>query len=122
MRKLLSLISGLFLTVFGAVPLLNQLGLISFKLPLISSILLLALAGAAGILLLMDGIAEWQNMHASLGMLSILLALILITLGVLIILIQLGTLTFQLPLIPLAVEALVTLTGILLIIGGFIGF
>ncbi len=122
MRKLLSLISGLFLTIFGAVPLLNQLGLISFQLPLISSILLLALAGAAGILLLMDGIAEWQNMHASLGMLSILLALILITLGVLIILIQLGTLTFQLPLIPLAVEALVTLTGILLIIGGFIGF
>jgi hypothetical protein len=117
-RKAFSIILGLIFLVLGVIPLLNYFKVMSFSLPTVPLIVLSILALAGAVMLVIDGFKEGQSFGSTkvIGIISIIMALILIVYG----LNYFGILPFSIPAVGgLIIDILFTIAGILLIIGAF---
>ena len=118
-RKVISFVLGLVFLALGLLPLLGV------NLPPIPALVLWLLALAGGIYLLIDAYKERMGMGLSkfIMWLSVIVGLLILTLGLIPILNSMGVLAFALPVLGAAVvNILYTVAGVLLIIGSFIGF
>jgi hypothetical protein len=96
------------------------LGLISFTLPKIPEFILWTIAMVGSIVLLIDAyheIHEFGTFHKIVMIATFVVAIVIFLYGIH----SFGILPFTLPTIPLLIEILMALGGILLIIGGFMG-
>ncbi len=119
-RKTFSIILGLIFLALGGIPLLNSLNVIGFSLPTIPMIVFWILALLGALFLIIDGFKEGAEFGAkkTIGMISIVFALILIVFG----LGSFGILPFALPEVSvIIINILFAVAGLLLIIGGFSG-
>lgn len=120
-RKIMSIILGLILLVLGLIPLLNMMGVISFSLPTLPEFILWTAGMVGAIVLIVDGFQEMQEFGFGkiIMVMSFLVALVIFLYG----LNSFNILPFSLP--PLGVmfvNIILVVAGILLVIGGFIGF
>ena len=125
-RKPISLVLGIAFLAFGAIPLLNTLGRISFALPALPQVVLYVLSVAGAVFLLWDAISENMAMmgFAQMArMATFVVALVLLAVGLVPLLNTLGVISFQLPsLVGIVSDVLYLATGGLLIYGGTQGF
>jgi len=120
-RKIMSIVLGLILLVLGIVPLLNKFGVIKFTIPTIPEFILWTAGMVGAIVLIVDGFQEMQEFGFGkiIMALSFLVALVIFLYG----LSAFTILPFQMPVLgALFVYIVLVLAGLLLIIGGFIGF
>ncbi len=118
-RKTFSIILGLIFLALGGIPLLNALNVIGFSLPTVPMIVFWALALLGALFLIIDGFKEEAGFGSGgskmIGIISIVLALVLIAFG----LGSFGVLPFALPDVSmLIINILFTLAGLLLVVGG----
>ena len=117
MRKTISIVLGLLFIALGVLPLL------SFPIPSIAGIVLWILAIIGGLVLLVDGYIEHQEMRAMLSTPSYLIGLLLIVLGLVPLLASLGVITFAIPgILMLILDFVFIAGGLFLLIGGFQGW
>jgi len=120
-RKIMSIVLGIILLVLGVVPLLNSLGVIKFTIPTIPEFILWTAGMVGAIVLIVDGFQEMQEFGFGkvIMALSFLVALVIFLYG----LSAFTILPFTMPALgALFVYIVLVLAGLLLIIGGFIGF
>jgi len=121
MRKIISFILGVILLAVGIIPMLNTFGVIGFSIPSIPLTILWVLALVGALVLIIDGFKEMQGMgFQKIEMIvSILIALVIIVLG----LAHFGVFSLSLGDIARTIlNILLTIGGILLILGGFAGY
>jgi uncharacterized membrane protein len=117
MRKVLSIVLGLLFIALGVLPLIN------FPIPAITGTVMWILAIIGGLILLVDGYKEHQEMRAMLSTPSYLIGLLLIVLGLIPLLFSLGVIGFELPLAVFWIMDFVFIAGgLFLVIGGFHGW
>ncbi|MBI2545748.1 hypothetical protein HYV81_01065 [Candidatus Woesearchaeota archaeon] len=129
-RKIISFILGAIMLVLGGIPLLYKLNIIKFTIPIVTApgfqIILWILGLAGGIFLIFDGMKEGMmgfGIQRSIMWISILVGIALLLFGGIPLLNKLGVIGFTLPVLAeTLVIVLLTLAGILLLIGGFTGF
>ncbi|MCP3684158.1 MAG: hypothetical protein GY861_15865 [bacterium] len=126
-RKIISLILGFCLLILGAIPLLNLVGAIGFSLPPLPVLLLHILCIIGGLFLLIDAVKEgataMMGMSRMLMIGSYVIGLIILVVGGIPILNQMGTIAFVLPaFVELTIDGLFVVAGALLIYGGTQGF
>lgn len=118
-RDTISFFVGVVLAAFGVLPLLSKWGIVKFQIPFLSNIavsVLVWIVAVAGLYVLIDGFIE-PPAHALHWML-ILIGLILAIVGLIPILKSFGVLGFTLPFNDVVYRIIITLEGLLLIIGG----
>ena len=124
-RKMISFLLGFVCVIFGGIPLLFQMKVIGFTLPVLPNLLLWILGLAGGLFLIIDGYQERMSfgLGKSLMWISILVGIVMFLFGLIPILFAMGVVSFTLPAFAvLTIEVLFTLAGFLLFAGGFIGF
>jgi hypothetical protein len=120
-RKILSFVLGLILLAVGIIPMLNVFGVIGFTIPDLPLTILWVLALIGALFLIIDGFKEMQGMgFQKMEMLvSLLTALVIIVLG----LGHFGVFSLSLgDVARIILNILLTIGGILLILGGFAGY
>lgn len=118
-RDTISFFIGLLLAAFGILPLLFQWGVVKFQIPLIGNLavtVLVWIVAVAGLYVLIDGFIE-PPAHALHWML-ILVGLVLAIIGLIPILNGFGIVPFTLPFNDMIYRIIITLEGLLLMIGG----
>jgi hypothetical protein len=121
-RDTISFFIGVFLALVGLVPLLSALGLVSWSLPGFLTNLIAAIAiwviAVAGLYVVIDGFIEppAHNLHWFL----IIGGIVFFVVGLLPILHTFGVIGFSIPFVgnPIVYQSLITIEGILLIVGG----
>ena len=121
-RDTISFFIGVFLAALGIIPLLNKFGVIGFTLPSFLTNLLAQIAiwiiAVAGLYVVIDGFVEppAHNLHWIL----ICAGIVLFVVGLLPILFTFKVIGFSIPFLNnlIVYQTLITLEGILLIIGG----
>lgn len=120
-RKWISLIIGLLLTALGVLPLLKSLNVIPFGLPAIPGLVLWILFVIGGIWLMVDAASE-GTLQAAIMWPSLIVGIIILGLGVIPLLTQVGVISLQLSFMTQMVSNIVTtIAGLLLISGGTFG-
>ncbi len=123
MRKFVSFILGVIFLIIGLIPLLNKFNIIAFSLPPIGNLILWILAVIGGIWLIIDGISEDRSFSFGIGHITIIVGLILLTIGLIPLLNSFGIIGFTLPsFLDMFNDFLFTIGGLLLIIGTFKGW
>lgn len=120
-RKIMSIIVGLILVVLGVIPLLNALKVISFSIPTLPEFILWTAGMVGAFVLIADALQEMQEFGFGkiIMVLSFVIALVIFLYGAN----SFNILPFPLPALGVMfVNAILVVAGILLIIGGFIGF
>ena len=120
-RKIMSIVLGLILLILGLIPLLNMMKVISFSLPTLPEFILWTAGMVGAIVLIVDGFQEMQEFGFGkiIMVLSFVVALIIFLYG----LNSFNILPFPLPALGVMfVNIVLVIAGILLVIGGFIGF
>lgn len=118
-RDTLSFFIGVILAAFGILPLLAKWGVIKFQIPLIGNMavdILIWVVALGGAYVVIDGFIE-PPAH-SLHWFLILAGLVLLITGLIPILHTFGTIGFTLPLDDMIYRIIITVEGVLLIIGG----
>ncbi len=125
-RKPISLVMGLVFLAFGGIPLLNQMKVVSFSIPVLPQAILYGLSVAGAVFLLWDAISENMAMMGfpqMIRMATFVMALVLLAIGLIPLLHSMGTIGFALPeFAAIVVDTLYVVTGFLLIYGGTQGF
>jgi hypothetical protein len=117
-RSWISLILGIIVATLGIIPLLKQLGVIDFNLPYIpTGIVLEILIVIGGVYLIIDGFQEFNDF---LQWASIIVGILIIILGAVPLMNNLGIVTFELSFVPTIIYLIIEIiVGVLLIIGAF---
>jgi hypothetical protein len=116
MWKPLSIILGIILIAFGAVSLLNELGIINIGLTLPTTILIYILAGG-GLVILAEGLFP-EGWAEPAGKISILVGILILAFGILMVLSTYGIIPFAIPDFSLLIyNVLFIIEGLLLLWG-----
>jgi hypothetical protein len=118
-RDTLSFFIGLLLTAFGILPLLAKWGMVKFTIPFIGNLavdVLIWIVALAGAYVVIDGFIEPPAY--SLHWILILIGSILLIVGLIPILSNLKIIGFNIPLGDMIYRIIITVEGILLVIGG----
>ncbi len=122
-RKIISWVLGLLMLALGGVPLLNSMKVISFAWPTIPNIILWIFALAGGVFLLIDAIKEGMSMYRGVMMPTLIVGLVVLALGLIPLLNSMGVIAFNIPqMVGIVMDIIYVVAGILLIIGGVVGF
>ncbi|MBI2129375.1 hypothetical protein HYU07_03995 [Candidatus Woesearchaeota archaeon] len=123
-RDSISFVVGLILAAYGIIPLLNAIGLLKFTLPAfltgLPAEILIWVVAVGGAYVVVDGLIE-PKMNA-LHPFLIGVGIILLAIGLIPILNKFHVIPFSLPFLGASLtpyQVLITIEGILLIIGGF---
>ena len=121
-RKIISLVLGIILLALGGIPLAGILGVFDFTLPALPAMVLWILFIIGGVWLVVDGFMA-GNFHPIVMWPSIIIGLAILALGILPLLASMGIIGFVLPDFGIMISAIIdVVAGLLLLIGGFIGF
>src|SRR3989338_7277952 len=115
-RKWISLILGILLTILGVIPLLKSFNVIGFGLPALPGLVLWILFVAGGIWLFVDATSE-GTLQSYIMWPSVIVGIVVLGLGIIPILGQLGVITYQLPAIASIISDIITTLAGLLLIG-----
>ena len=118
-RDTISFVTGLLLVAFGILPLLTKWGFIKFTVPFIGNLaieVLIWIAAIGGMYVILDGFIE-PPAH-SLHWILILVGLILLVVGLVPILHNFGIIGLNIPLGDTIYRIIITVEGVLLVIGG----
>ena len=118
-RDTISFFVGIILAAFGVLPLLFKWSVIKFQIPLLNNLavsVLVWIVAIAGLYVVIDGFIEPPAY--SLHWILILVGLILAAVGIIPILHNIGVIGFTLPFDDMIYRIIITIEGVLLVIGG----
>lgn len=121
-RKIISLILGFLILVMGLLPILKQLKVIKFAIPTLPVMLVSILLIAGAIFLVADGWGASMGMVGATTFFFAIIALVVLAFGLIPLLAQLKVIPFNIPTSAnTALPWIHAASGIMLIIGGFMG-